>query len=50
VSDDLPVDELTTTLTGQDALVVAFAGSNDTLQMRLTDAAAPCVRAWLHPG
>jgi putative NADH-flavin reductase len=40
VSDDLPEDELVEALRGQDAVIVAFAGSNSDLQIRLADAAA----------
>ena len=40
VSDNLPTEELTQVLKGQDALVVTFAGTNDDLQIRLADAAA----------
>lgn len=40
IPDDPSVEELTTALKGQDALVVAFAGSNDSLQIRYADAAA----------
>jgi putative NADH-flavin reductase len=39
-SDDLPEDELVEALRGQDAIIVAFAGSNSDLQIRLADAAA----------
>lgn len=40
ISEDPSVAELTSVLKGQDALVVAFAGSNDDLQIRYADAAA----------
>ncbi len=40
IPEDPSVADLTTALTGHDALVVAFAGSNDTLQIRYADAAA----------
>ncbi|MCJ1379236.1 hypothetical protein MMC17_002336 [Xylographa soralifera] len=40
ISDDLPNEELVRILRGQDALVIAFAGSNSDLQIRLADAAA----------
>jgi nucleoside-diphosphate-sugar epimerase len=42
ISDSLPTDELVNALTGQDALVTTFAGSNADLQIRLADA---CVAA-----
>ena len=40
IPDDLPTESLLQVLRGQDALVVAFAGSNSDLQIRLADAAA----------
>ena len=40
ISDDLPNEEIVQALRGQDALVVAFAGSNSDLQIRLADIAA----------
>lgn len=40
ISDDPPAEELVHALDGQDAIVVAFAGSNSDLQIRLADAAA----------
>ncbi|MCJ1322936.1 hypothetical protein MMC15_008286 [Xylographa vitiligo] len=40
ISDELLLEELVHILRGQDALVVAFAGSNSDLQIRLADAAA----------
>ncbi|KAF2670328.1 NmrA-like family protein [Microthyrium microscopicum] len=39
ISDDASTEELATALTGQDAVVVAFAGSIIDLQLRLADAA-----------
>ena len=39
VSDRPPTEELIKVLKGQDTLVIAFAGSNDDLQIRYTDAA-----------
>ena len=40
IPDDLPTDSLTQALTGQDALITTFAGTNADLQIRLADAAA----------
>lgn len=40
VPDSFPVSELTSALSGQDALIVVFAGTNDDLQIKLADAAA----------
>ena len=39
VSDDPSIDEIVPVLTGQDALVVTFAGTNASLQILLADAA-----------
>jgi putative NADH-flavin reductase len=40
ISDSLPIEELTTALLRQDAIIATFAGANDDLQIRLADAAA----------
>jgi putative NADH-flavin reductase len=40
IPDDLPTDSLIRALTGQDALITTFAGTNADLQIRLADAAA----------
>jgi putative NADH-flavin reductase len=40
IPDDLPASSLIQALTGQDALITTFAGTNADLQIRLADAAA----------
>lgn len=40
ISDDFPTEELVSALEGQDAVVVAAAGANSDLQIRLADVAA----------
>ena len=50
ISEDPSVSELISVLKGQDAIVVAFAGSNDDLQIRYADAtAAAGVKRFIPP-